>query len=404
MTKRNLIPWLQGGTAGLAFFLVAASTGWTQEIRRALPAGEEVRRALPVEPPVSPGDLAKFLAGVPLPESSSLAPLQDSPAYQTHVRELARLSRRYDENYFSKMRAWSAAELDRLIPMSRPLFYFFGGPDAVNALALFPSAPVYILGGLEPVGTITPPTGLSPEMRDAGLAGLRKAMEVVLSYGHFITKDMKTELEGTAFQGVMPLIYTFIVMAGGEVLSSQYFVLRGGVESPLPPDGAGKADGVRITFRSGPDRAPQEIIYLSANLANDALGNKAKVLDWARARGPGNVYLKAASYLLHEPSFSRIRQFLLEQPAVLQDDSGIPLRYFREGGWHCWFFGTYTGTLEIFQKYDQPEMHSAYTTPGLALPLPFGTGYKWRTGESNLLLAVRGSAQPATPVEAGDSP
>ena len=106
--------------------------------------------------------------------------------------------------------------------------------------------------------------------------------------------------------------------------------------------------------------------------------------------GAGNVYLKAASYLLHESYFSRIRSFLLNHAtSVLQDDSGIPFRFFRDGGWRFWFFGTYSGTLDIFAKYYQSDLQSAFATSGAAVSLPFGTGYKWRPGESNLLLAVK---------------
>ena len=47
--------------------------------------------------------------------------------------------------------------------MNLPVYYFFGGPDAVNVLALFPDAPVYILGGLESVGSIPAPNTLSQD-------------------------------------------------------------------------------------------------------------------------------------------------------------------------------------------------------------------------------------------------
>ena len=112
------------------------------------------------------------------------------------------------------------------------------------------------------------------------------------------------------------------------------------------------------------------------------------------------MYLKAASYLLHEAYFSRIRSFLLNQAAsVLQDDSGIPFRFFRAGDWRLWLFGTYSGTLDIFAKHYQSDLQAAFATPGAALPLPFGTGYKWRLGESNLLLAVKQQAPRLYPNE-----
>ena len=308
-------------------------------------------------------------------------------------RPLPRLSQRYDRTYFSKMRAWSAAELASRIPLNLPVYYFFAGPDAVSALALFLDAPVYILGGLESVGSMPAPNTLAPEAVAEGLDNLRKSAEVVLSYGHFITKDMKAELDRTAFRGVLPLVYMFIAFTGGEILSARYVgVASNGTLQDYGNSYAGSRDvlpGVRIDFRRE-GAGVQTLYYVQANVADDALKSNNAVLAWAGRFGAGNVYLKAASYLLHESYFSRIRSFLLNQAAsILQDDSGIPFRFFRNGGWRCWFFGTYSGTLDIFAKHYQSDLQAAFAAPGAAAPLPFGTGYKWRLGESNLLLAVK---------------
>ena len=365
----------------------------------AVAGAQEVRRALPVTAEAKPDEVAKFLAGVPLPEGAALAVLQKDPAYAEHVKDLARLTRHYDKTYFSKMRAWSAAELAPRIAMNRPVYYFFGGPDAVSPLALFPEAPVYVLGGLESVGSIAAPQTLTPEARAEGLANLRQSADVILSYGHFITKDMKAELDRTAFRGVLPLIYTFIALTGGEVARAECVgVRRDGSLAVVPGEAAGMLPGVKVTFRRAPGAAEQVLYYVQANVADDALKANSSVLTWTGGFGPGNVYLKAASYLMHEPYFSRIRSFLLTKgEAVLQDDSGIPFRYFQDGNWRCWLFGKYSGTLDIFKQYHQPDLAGFFASPGAAVELPFGTGYKWRQGESNLMLAVRQRVPRAAP-------
>ena len=235
-------------------------------------SGQEVRRALPAQS-VAADDVARFLAGVPLSPASPLSALRQSPAYAGHVAALARLSQRYDRVYFSKMRAWSAAELAPRIPMNLPVYYFFAGPDAVSALALFPDARVYILGGLESVGSIPAPNTLTPEAVAEGLDNLRRSAEVVLSYGHFITKDMKAELDRTAFRGVLPLIYTFIALTGGKIVSTRYFgVARDGTLQAYGNSGSrGVLPGVRIDFRRDGGAGVQTLYYVQANVADDAL-------------------------------------------------------------------------------------------------------------------------------------
>jgi hypothetical protein len=362
---------------------------------------QEVRRALPLAAEARPNEVARFLAGVPLPDDSTLAPLQKAPGYAEHVKALAKLTRHYDNHYFSKMRSWSAAELSPRIAMNRPVYYFFGGPDAVSPLALYPDAPVYILGGLESVGSIAAPQTLPPETVAEGLANLRQSVNVILSYGHFITKDMKAELDRTAFRGVLPLIYTFVVLTGGEVVRSEYVgVKRDGSLSAAVGEVKGMLPGVKVTFRRAPGAAEQVIYYVQANVADDALKSQGgAVLTWAGGFGQGNVYLKAASYLMHEAYFSRIRSFLLAKGAsVLQDDSGIPYRFFQDGNWRVWLFGRYTGTLDIFKQYHQADMAGVFASTGTVEELPFGTGYKWKVGESNLILAVRQQVPRAVPV------
>ena len=365
---------------------------------------QQVRRAIPVPPATSPWDsAAKFLAGVPLPPEAPLAALQKPAAYREHSASFEKLWARYNGHYFTPMREWSLVELAPRIPRGAPGIYFFGGPDALAAMAYYPEAGDYLLGGLEPVGTLPAPESLDDARRNSALKNLRQSTNVILSFGHFITKDMKAELEATDFQGVLPLLLTFVAMSGGEVLDVCYFSIRkdGGVENsssaPVGPRGA--IPGVRVTFRRSPASAPQRIHYVRADVSNDALGSGGSVLAWASSFGRGNVYLKAASYLMHEPYFSSIRKFLLEHAdSVLQDDSGIPLRYFQDGRWRCWFFGKYSGTLDLFKKYHQADLEKAFE-PGDG-PLPFGTGYKWRLGASNLMLAVPQAPPRAEPVSA----
>ena len=377
-------------------FLALSFALQAQEIRRAGPS--QVVRPAPPLPVLAGNDVANFLAGVPLPDASPLSSLQRASWYREHVTALARLSQRFDRIYYTKMRAWSAAELAPRIPMRVPVYYFFSGPDALSPLALFPDAPVYILGGLESVGSIMPPNALAPEEVAFGLENLRKSAEVILSFGHFITKDMKAELDRTAFRGVLPLIYMFIALTGGEIVSTRYIaVVRGGAVQELGSESVqskGQLPGVRVEFRGRGRSEVQTLLYVQANVADDSLKSNGSLLQWAGSYGAGNVYLKAASYLLHEPYFSRIRSFLLNYAiSVLQDDSGIPLRFFRDGRWQLWLFGTYSGTLDIFAKYYQSDLQSAFATSGAAAPLPFGTGYKWRVGESNLMLAIKQKAQ-----------
>jgi hypothetical protein len=352
-------------------------------------------------PPTTPDEKARFLAGRRLLPGSRIASIQSTPWYLNHAKAFSSSWRGFDEKYFSKMRAWSAQQVAPRIGNPPTVFYLFGGPDFINVYALFPDAQNYILGGLEPVGSMVPPEQLDEVRLAAGLSGLRESTSLILQFSHFITKDMKVDFGKTDFKGVLPVLLAFVSLGGGEIVNVQFFgISRAGdlTLSATPASIAGTLPGVLVEFRKSPIAPMQSLYYIRADASDGALKANPAMLNWMRRFSPGVSYLKAASYLLHEPYFSTVRSFLLnDSQAVLQDDSGIPLQYFTPGEWSISVFGNYTGTLDLFQKYIQPDLIDAYRTAPPSPPLDFGTGYKWQLGESNLILAVRRIAAPTPP-------
>lgn len=376
----------------IAALLLALATLGTSAAQVAFPPAIPPTPAAPQAPASTPLEQARFLSGLRLPAGSVLESLQHGPDYLDHTRAYASAWKKFDQRYFGPMRAFVAHTLAPRIGSPRALYYLFSGPDFINAYAFFPDVPVYILVGLESPGSIVPPERLDPVRLKTSLDNLRKATLVTLQFSYFITKDMKLDLEQTDFKGVLPIIESFIALGGGTITSVRNFSPGGG----LP--------GVEIRFQKSAGAPEQIVYYIRADLAND--GGNGALFKWMAQFQPAVAYLKAASYLLHEPYFSRARDFLLaHSAAILQDDSGIPLRDFQKTGpWQIAFFGRYNGTLDLFKKYYQPDLAAAYQQTG-AQPLEFGTGYKWRQGESNLLLATRQAAAPkAQPVGANAQP
>ena len=84
-----------------------------------------------------------------------------------------------------------------------------------------------------------------------------------------------------------------------------------------------------------------------------------------------------------------MRNFLLNRSAtIVQDDTGIPLTYFDPKKWRLQPFGHYLGPISEFSSCYQPGMEELFRK-GKPIPIDFGLGYRWRTDESNLLVAQR---------------
>ena len=115
--------------------------------------------------------------------------------------------------------------------------------------------------------------------------------------------------------------------------------------------------------------------------------------------GVGDVFIKAASYLLHGAAFSTTRDFLLERGAsIVQDDTGIPLRYLEQRKWGLHPFGEYVGPIPMFSGHYQRSLEVLFDTPRRAAH-PVRRRLRWRPNQSHVLLAVNRvvSEQPAAP-------
>jgi hypothetical protein len=148
--------------------------------------------------------------------------------------------------------------------------------------------------------------------------------------------------------------------------------------------------GVRIDFaRAGSDET-QTLYYFHFNLRNDSVQRHEKFVSFLKGFGPVTTFAKAASYLMHKPGYSGIRQFILDQSLfVLEGDSAIPLKYFDRAAWNLRFFGTYTSPIARFKNRQQKDLAEIYKTGTGVYPLPFGIDYCHRVNTSNLMLATK---------------
>jgi hypothetical protein len=338
----------------------------------------------------TPDDAAKFLAGVQPSANSPLASLTHTSSWQRHAMRFDSAWKNLDQRQLSRIRAWSKENLRE--PKPSNVFYMFSGPDFLYADAFFPDASVYVLSGLEPVGSVPELTGLSPRSISTGLANIETSLGSVLNHSFFITKEMRGRLHASRFTGALPILYVFLERSGKVIRETS--LVRLDAEGGLQPSGdaqsPGGAEGVKIVF-SNRDGREQTLYYFSTNLANDGV-KKSGFLKFCDKLGVGYGFVKSASYLLHGDEFSTVRQFLLDHTtAMVQDDSGIPVKFFDQEAWDLHPFGRYTAPIRIFSRYSQARLREAFHR-GHATPLNFGVGYKWRPHESNLLLATKKAA------------
>jgi hypothetical protein len=208
----------------------------------------------------------------------------------------------------------------------------------------------------------------------------------ILNFSFFITKKMKTELYNGPVTGTLPILYVFLARTG-KTIHEVSFVGLDQAGNFVSPGARSASRGVKIVFSDG-FGAKKTLYYFSTNLADDSIGQTG-FLQFCASLGPADSFIKSASYLLQTGRFNKLRNFLLDRSAtILQDDTGIPIAYFDPQKWRLQPFGHYLGPISEFPSCFQPGMDELFRK-GNPIPIDFGLGYRWRTNESNLLVAQR---------------
>jgi hypothetical protein len=332
----------------------------------------------------SASDVARYLAGMPVSDGSPLASLTRDPQWLAHSNAMNLSFAKMETRQLANIRTWRATMLAPVIPNGVCL-YLFGGPDFLYANVFFPDAPAYVLQGLETVESIPDLLTIPLQGLEGTLQNIQISLNTALNFTYFETKDMRENFSRSELKGVLPIFLVFIARSGLQIAKLDYI--------SLAPNGAvldgfrSSVRGVRIMVDDPRTGREKSVYYFTADLSNGSMS--PGILRFCSNLGPTNSFLKAASYLMYEDSFSTVRNFLLSVSAsIVEDDSGIPVRYFGSDRWTLRFFGSYTGPIELFKKYYQTDLYQDYGANN-PKPLTFGFGYQINRRSSNLLVAVR---------------
>jgi hypothetical protein len=330
-------------------------------------------------------DAARYLAGLPVADNSSLSPLTRDPRWQAHAAAMNTAFAQLEQRQLSNIRVWRS---DMIPPGgSKTCLYYFSGPDFLYADAFFPDCTTYILGGLESVDPMPDLLTVPASSLVSTLQNIQISLNTILQFSFFKTKDMREDFQRGQLKGVLPIIFVFLARTGKDISAVEYVSLTS--SGTVVNGNQGATRGVKVDF-SDPASGGEKVLYFfTADLSDDGAKKNSGVLRFAEQFAPTNSFLKAASYLMHEGHFGTIRSSILNASGlILEDDSGIPIRYFTPDKWTLRFFGTYSGPIELFKNFYQSDLRQYYQASS-PRTLTFSFGYQWNRHNSTLILAVR---------------
>jgi hypothetical protein len=371
--------------------------------KTSLPAQAESQPAPAQEKPEIPvdavhDDIAKFISGIPT-SSPQLNVFQETDAWKNFAAFMESSWADLEKKRLKPMRDWAVSELSEADKNTKVLFYPFGGPDFLTAYLLFPNAETYVLLGLEFVGKLpTFETRTAPHV-EAYLENVKWSLSDFFQKSYFITHDMDETLQDNKVDGILPLICLFLKKAGASIVEIKRLEFDDEGQLQEGPYETTKKKfrrpyGFRLAFMTNAASELKNIYYFSCDLADERFTKESKLYAWLEKMGRVTTYIKSASYLPHYRTFANIRNMILAQSAyILEDDTGVPYRYFTDKEWEVQLYGQYAKPVKDFAGVEQRDLKAAYKDKTRIKKLPFHLGYHWGSNLDAILYIKRKTPQ-----------
>jgi hypothetical protein len=286
-------------------------------------------------------------------------------------------------------------------------FYPFSGGDFLHLHNVYPNSSHYLMLAIEPVGSVPRFTRATKDSMPGYLKSLRYTLRDVWNRSYFITKHMQEDLkEDPNIDGMFMSILWGLGATGHDIADVKRAKLDStGTLVTSAIDSIHKEmfdEGVEVTFFHPSNCNLKSVVYLRCNIADKGINKNAKLDTFLTNLPPVNTFIKAASYLPHYSSFSKIRAAILNSSVnLLQDDTGVPFAELEADSMRVFLYGKYVLPLKVFGPgVFQQDMKRKYAdTNYFKGDLPFSMGYHAHTKSQSQIVAMKNYHGPEIAVE-----
>jgi hypothetical protein len=310
----------------------------------------------------------------------------------------------------------ASAFLAQLQPAELPasVVYPFGGGDLLSALTTYPKAKEYTTISLEHAGDPRRIATISKRELATSLAVIQKTIIGLIQYDDSRTDNLMAG-QRLDIPGQLAFFLVALAIHGYEPKSLRFFRLEpdgaihylseeeiAALESKnakllkrgwVSPDFSEAFSNAELTFAKA--GAPEDVRvhrHIAFNLDDQHLGADPSLLAHLQKKGRIAAMTKAASYLLWQNAFSKIRGLLLaNMDFMISDSTGIPGEHATTAGFVQETYGNFGGSfLGASPKINEAFRELWRSQP--QRPLPFRYGYVDANKRSHLLVTRRATA------------
>ena len=346
-------------------------------------------------------DMARYLGGFDIPSDSKLAPFTQGPEYAQHRNSMAVFWEKTREHSITPVSEWRETTLFRnpngtVCREDRPAIYPMSGADLINLYNICPYASEYVMVALEKAGDIPHPENQTAQYYQS-LRDMRAVIGNIAQRNYFSSVFMRAKIvNNREIPGIAPVLLAFASGLGWRIVDMEKFHLGEGGKLIIDEvTSEQKPRGVRIWFRVEGDKRLRSLTYIEQYLNAQSAEPTHPLNQFFQQRKGGMILFKAASYVMHNPAMTAVRDmFIGVSDYVVQDDSGF--RYLDMApAFEVSVYGYYRTPVRLgdafFRNYaPQPELAALYIERNPPdLPFHFGYGSLRRPPRSNLIVAHR---------------
>ncbi len=335
-------------------------------------------------------DIARYVAGMPVSDNSALKEYTEKAEWKSYASDLDKNWENFQTNKLDVMKPWIDKELGEINKTTETAFYPFSGPDFAYMYTFIPDAENYYMVALEPVGIIP---NIEKINNPASFFGaMNNAIRDNLNLSFYITKSMKSQMNNDQIKGKLPVLLFFMARMNLHIQNiCPATISKDGELVITESENMETVDkkftnGVEISFVKPGENKLRKVYYLSVSIRNDGFEAMPEAEKYLKSMPTDmTTFVKSSSYCMHEDKYNKIRDIVLTHSKFLiQDDSGVPFRFFKNNEWDFGFYGIYTRPIPVFSTCYQDDLKKAW--PADAKKLEFRFGYN---EESSIFVAKR---------------
>jgi hypothetical protein len=308
---------------------------------------------------VSPywNDIAMFLTSQMLPENHEYYSFQNSKWYKDYSTSIEKNFKKLYQNASMPIKEFCSLHCSGN-GEENPVIYPLSGADLHNLLLFYPNSKYYIMIGLETPGFINNPKDLTPNEMKFGFQQIQSTIQQMAKQNYFTSILMKYKFANKAFPGVAPILLFYLSKFGYKIDDLKNVQLSDTgelVEISTTQDPM--YSGLKILFHKDGDKQFRQLVFLKMYISESSHLVSTREGKFFQQFPKLNLLLKSSIYLFHMEKFESFNKYFLQKAdRVVEDDSGIPIRFMPKDEWDLSVFGTYRKQLKVKYVISEANM------------------------------------------------